>query len=437
LKQQKPNDSFNEMVLQEDRKDFKVSNKRQKITFHVNGVVEKETTQTQEGNTFKDSIDDSTLNRDRKLIPPHSRNHEVFNELIQQEDFLEKRQLGENESPSSAQSNSGSLNTEIFKNDIIRYSKGSTYAARLNGIGSQSSKIITKRHLGETLNPEASNLNDNTDRKINDPSKDLQIPNENVEKKESFNCDSDSSVYSEFSKENKAPDDDTLDETKKGIKIEKRNDVSHQYFYHPRHQHQPASHYSQANFRGDYGPPPQPTIFIASGFEPKLSDYEQSTLHSRFRESFKGHEYPFPPIVSQHVQTPVENSEVSLTHSESSETLISQIKKRSNNNVSIKEKSAPIDVSDSDVLDGPVLTSDFSHDSKRRSFPQPIKRLLKRWLLKNNENPYPSLRIKISLAEKTGLKVSQVEDFLVNGKVLFIVGRQRYIRPKRVGESKV
>jgi hypothetical protein len=77
------------------------------------------------------------------------------------------------------------------------------------------------------------------------------------------------------------------------------------------------------------------------------------------------------------------------------------------------ENKQTIDESDSDTVDDLLQDTD---SSKRRSFSPNIKQFLMRWLLRYKDNPYPSPRIKSRLAEKTGLQVKQVEDFLVNGK---------------------
>jgi Homeobox KN domain len=72
-----------------------------------------------------------------------------------------------------------------------------------------------------------------------------------------------------------------------------------------------------------------------------------------------------------------------------------------------------MDNSDSDTVDGP--TSQTAGDNKRRTFTPAVKQYLVRWLLRYKENPYPSPRIKQRLANHTGLSVSQIEDFFVNG----------------------
>lgn len=80
-----------------------------------------------------------------------------------------------------------------------------------------------------------------------------------------------------------------------------------------------------------------------------------------------------------------------------------------------------MDESDSDIVEGPtekhgstaIASSDKS--KKRRSFNPAVKEFLIRWLKRYKDNPYPSPRIKTRLAQKTGLTVNQIEDFLVNG----------------------
>lgn len=76
-----------------------------------------------------------------------------------------------------------------------------------------------------------------------------------------------------------------------------------------------------------------------------------------------------------------------------------------------------IDDSDSDEVDGPIVET--GHDCNRRAFSPAIKQFLMRWLHRYKDNPYPSARLKARLAEKTGLQINQVEDFLVNGINLF------------------
>jgi Homeobox KN domain len=86
------------------------------------------------------------------------------------------------------------------------------------------------------------------------------------------------------------------------------------------------------------------------------------------------------------------------------------------------DKAPLVDESDSDVVDD--LDDPLQPEcAKRKSFSPAVKRFLIRWLLRHQTNPYPTQRLKSRLADKTGLAINQVEDFLVNGSyVLTKVG---------------
>lgn len=55
----------------------------------------------------------------------------------------------------------------------------------------------------------------------------------------------------------------------------------------------------------------------------------------------------------------------------------------------------------------PVSQGDLNRPIKRLFTPE-IKRMLKDWLVRRRENPYPSREEKKSLAQKTGLTYIQV-----------------------------
>jgi Homeobox KN domain len=55
--------------------------------------------------------------------------------------------------------------------------------------------------------------------------------------------------------------------------------------------------------------------------------------------------------------------------------------------------------------------------------------VLKNWLFKHKDNPYPSSAEKLRMAAHCGLTLKQVSDFLTNG-------RRRYVRQRRLSEMK-
>jgi hypothetical protein len=62
-------------------------------------------------------------------------------------------------------------------------------------------------------------------------------------------------------------------------------------------------------------------------------------------------------------------------------------------------------------------TKHVKQKTKRENFPADVIRLLKKWLLENFKDPYPSAEVKMALAEQTNLTYEQVQHWFVNARM--------------------